>query len=143
MPVNNFTVGRDVTLTVMTSKGQLTFAGLTDFTADPVTTDLKSKRFNGRVVHGIIPDGWKGSFKLDRVDSTVDDWWAQLEADYFNGVNQTSGTILETIQEASGAVTQWRYTGVILKLEKGGDKGGDKKTEQTVGFTADGRDKVA
>ena len=142
MPMNNFSVGKDVTLTVVTSYGTLKFAGLTDFTADPMTTDLKSKGIDGTPRFGFIPDGWKGSFKLDRVDPTVDNYWAQVEADYFAGKNIQAGTISETITEADGSVTQWQYTGVILRLEKGGDWGGDRKVEQTVTFEAARKTKV-
>lgn len=143
MPINNFSVGKDIALTVVTSYGTLTFAGLTDFTADPMTTDLKSKLINGTPIFGFIPDGWKGSFKLDRLDPTVDNYWAQVEADYYSGKNIVSGTISESITEADGSVTQWQYTGVILRLEKSGDWGGDKKVEQSVSFEASKKTKTA
>lgn len=142
MPMNNFSVGKDVTLTVVTSYGTLKFAGLTDFTADPMTTDLKSKKLDGTPIFGFIPDGWKGSFKLDRVDPTVDNYWAQVEADYFAGKNVQAGTISEIITEADGSITQWRYDGVILRLDKGGDWGGDRKVEQTITFEAAHKIKV-
>lgn len=142
MPVNQFSVGRDVSLTVVTSYGPLKFAGLTDFMADPMTTDLKSKAIDGTPRFGFIPDGWKGSFKLDRIDPSVDNWWAQVEADYFSGKNVPPATISEIITEADGSISEFRYTGVVLRLEKAGDWGGDKKVEQTVVFEAAKRVKV-
>lgn len=142
MPVNQFSVGRDVSLTVVTSYGPLKFAGLTDFMADPMTTDLKSKAIDGTPRFGFIPDGWKGSFKLDRIDPTVDSWWAQVEADYYAGKNIPTATIAEIITEADGSVSEYRYTGVVLRLEKAGDWGGDKKVEQSVVFEAAKRVKV-
>jgi hypothetical protein len=99
-------------------------------------TDLKSKPLSGVPVFGVIPDGWKGSCRMDRRDPTIDSYFAGLEAAYFNGTNQIAGTIYETINEPNGSVTQWRYTGVILKLEKAGDFSGDKKVEQSVSFMA-------
>jgi hypothetical protein len=143
MPVNSFSVGRDVALTVVTSYGTLTFAGLTNFTSDPMTTDLKSKAIDGTPRFAFIPDGHKGSFMLDRLDPTVDNYWAQVETDYYNGVNLQAGTISEIITEADGSVTEWRYTGVILRLEKGGEWGGDKKVEQTISFEAAFKTKVS
>lgn len=136
MPVNSFSVGRDLSLTCMINGLPTTFTGLTEFSADPVVTQLKSKRIDGTPQFGIIPDGWKGSFKVDRMDNTVDTLWATIEANYFAGTNLQAGTILETIQEANGTVSQWRYDGVIIQLEKAGDWGGDKKVEQTVSFNA-------
>ena len=143
MPFNSFSVGKDVALTVVTSYGTLTFAGLTDFMADPMTTDLKSKALDGTPRFGFIPDGYKGSFKLDRLDPTVDNYWAQVEADYYAGKNIQPGTINEIITEADGSTTQWLYDGVVLRLEKAGDWGGDKKVEQTVSFEAAHKTKVS
>ncbi|MCE9565846.1 MAG: hypothetical protein K8U57_27795 [Planctomycetes bacterium] len=143
MPFNNFSVGKDVSLTVVTSYGTLKFAGLTDFSADPMTTDLKTKLLDGTPKFGFIPDGYKGSFKLDRLDATVDNYWAQVEADYYGGKNIQAGIINEIITEADGSITQWRYDGVVLRLEKSGDWGGDKKVEQSVTFQAARKIKVA
>lgn len=136
MPVNSFSVGKDVSLTIVTSYGTTVFNGLTSFTADPMTTDLKSKAIDGTPRFGFIPDGWKGSFVIDRLDPSVDQYWAQVEADYFAGKNIQAGTISEIITEADGSVTEWKYTGVILRLEKAGDWGGDKKVDQTISFEA-------
>ncbi|WP_020472363.1 hypothetical protein [Zavarzinella formosa] len=143
MPTYSFSVGRDVSLVVVTSYGTLAFNGLTDFTADPMTTDIKSKGIDGTPRFGFIPDGWKGSFKLDRLDPKTDNWWAQVEADYYAGRNSQPGTINEIVTEADGSVTQWRYDGVVLRLEKAGDWGGDKKVEQSVTFEAAHKIKVA
>lgn len=143
MTINQFSTGKDVSVTVVTTTGRLTFAGLTDFSADPMTTDIKSKGLDGVPRFGIIPDGWKGSFKVDRLDSSVDNYWAQFEADYFSGKATTAGTIAEIITEADGSVTEWRYDGVVLHLEKAGDWSGDKKVEQTVSFQAAHKYKVA
>src|SRR5258708_4897027 len=110
MPVNNFTVGKDISLVIQTPTGQLAIsAGITDFSADPMYTDLKSKPLNGIPIFGLIPDGWKGSFKLDRLNPLVDNYFAGLEAAYFQGGNQLAGTIYETIGEPDGSLTQWRY----------------------------------
>jgi hypothetical protein len=143
MPVNSFSVGKDVSLTIVTSQGTTVFNGLTAFTADPMTTDLKSKAIDGTPRFGFIPDGWKGSFAIDRLDPSVDNYWAKVESDYYAGVDIQPGTISEIITEADGSITEWKYTGVILRLEKAGDWGGDKKVEQTITFEAAFKRKVA
>src|SRR5882672_8800541 len=99
MPVNNFTVGKDVSIVIQTPTGALTIPGLTDFTADQVSTDLKSKPLDGEPIFGYIPDGWKLSFKWDRTSPVVDNYFAQLEAAYFAGGNLLGGTVYETINE--------------------------------------------
>src|SRR5262245_12532803 len=119
MPVNGFTIGKDVSLVIQTPTGPLNIStGITDFSADQMTTDLNSKPLTGERKFGVIPDGWKGSFKLDRMNPAVDNYFAALEEAYFQGGNQLAGTIYESIAEPDGSVTQWRYTGVVLKLDK-------------------------
>jgi hypothetical protein len=143
MTINQFSTGKDVTLTLTTSYGTLTIPGLLEFTADPEVTKLKSKGIDGNSRHGVIPDGWKGSFKLDRLNYAVDNLWAQFEADYYAGKSQTTGTILEIIQESDGTITQWQYDGVVITLEKAGDYKGDTKVEQTITFEAAHKTKLA
>ncbi len=143
MPSNGFSVGRDVSLVITTPNGNLTLSGITGFSSKPMVTKLKSKLLDGTPKFGVIPDGWQGSFKLDRSDASADNYWAAQEAGYFNGQNQNAATIYETIQEADGSLTQWRYTGVILVLEDAGSYEGDKKVEQSFSFEASKRIKVA
>lgn len=143
MPVGPFTTGNDISLVIKLSSGNLTLNGLTSFTKKMSNTKISSKTINGVRKTGTIPDGWQGSFKLDRVDSSVDDFFAAFEASYFDGDNQPSGTIYETIREATGAITKWRYEDVTLSFDDAGDFSGDKRVEQTISFEASRRIKVA
>src|SRR4051794_32063881 len=104
MPVNGFSVGKDVQLNINLPSGPLNIT-LTDFNADPMFNDLKSKPLDGVPIFGVIPDGWKGAFKFDRRDPLVDNFFAAAEAGYFAGQNNGSGTVLETITEADGSIT--------------------------------------
>lgn len=143
MPVAGFSVGRDVSLTVLNPNGNLTMGGLTSFTAKPMTTGIKSKRLDGKTYFGNIPDGWEGSFKLDRTDPNVDIFFANQEAGYYAGQNNPTGTIQEVISEADGTTTTWRYDGVVLKLDDSGDWKGDVRVEQSISFNATAKVKVA
>ena len=143
MPANNFTVGRDVSLVVQTATGALSLPGITDFSADPMFTDLKSKPLGGVPQFAYIPDGWKITIKLDRMNPIVDNYFASLEAGYYNGQNLIAGTVYETIAEPDGSLSQWRYTGVVLKLDKAGDFSGDKKVEQSLSGMASQKIKVS
>jgi hypothetical protein len=142
MPVNNFTVGKDVSLVIQLATGPLTLT-LTDFGAKVKTTSLESKPLNGIKQHAYIPDGWDLSFKVDRMDTSADDFWANFEAQYYAGVNQVAGVIYETISEADGSVSQWRFPGVVVKLDNAGDYSGDKKVEQTFSGMASKRIRVS
>jgi len=143
MPVNGFSVGRDVTLTIVSPSGPLNFSLITDFTSKPEQTEKKIKGLDGVTRHARFPDGWTGSFSIERQDSTVDDYFAALEANYYAGLNEQPCTITETITEASGAVSQFRYLNVLLKLDDAGDWSGDNTVKQKISFLASQRQKIA
>ncbi len=143
MPINGYTVGRDVVLRVILAGGQeLAIPGLTNFKKKPDMTDQKVMRIDGNVDHLVFPGGWSGSFELDRTDPTVDDYMAQLEENYYSGVNILPGTISENITEANGAISRYQYQGVVLKPTDMGDAAGDKTVKQSVEFMASRRRKV-
>lgn len=143
MPVNGYSVGRDVSLDIVGPNGPLRFNQITKFSSKPDTTDHKIKGLDGVTRHVRFPDGWSGGFDIERRDSTLDDYFAQLEANYYGGLNEQPLTITETITEVSGAVTQYRYTEVLLRLDSAGDWAGDSVVSQKVSFMAARRIKVA
>jgi hypothetical protein len=144
MPANGFTVGKDVAINIVTPSG--TFAL-------PITTKSfdKKPRYNKQVgvyidgnARGFnAPIGWDLSFTLDRSSSVVDDFFAAQEAGYFAGLDTLSASVSETITEANGSVSQYRYTGVILALDDAGNYVGDAKVNQALSAFASRRLKVA
>lgn len=143
MPVNGFSVGKDVSLDIIGPQGPLRFSYITGFTSKPDITDGKVKGLDGITRHVRFPDGWSGSFSIERQDSTVDDYFAQLEANYFAGLNELPITITETITEVSGGISQYRFVGVLLKLDDAGDFKGDATIKQKITFMASRRLKVS
>lgn len=143
MPQNQFTIGRDVSLDIVGPSGPLRFSLITSFESRPDVTDQKIKGLDGITRHVRFPDGWQGQFQIERQDSTLDDYWAQFEANYYAGVQEQPCTITETILEPNGTVTQWRYVGVLLKLDEHGTYQGDQTVKQRVSFLAARRLKVA
>ena len=143
MPVNSFSVGRDVTLTIVTSSGPLNLNLITGFGCSPEMAEVKIKGLDGITRHARFYDGWRGKFDIERSDSTVDDYFAQLEANYYAGINEQPATITETITEVSGAVTQYRYLGVLFKLDDAGEWRGDATVKQKLSFVARQRLKIA
>lgn len=142
MPVNDYSVGKDISFSVVTPRGTLTLNGKTDYSIKPMFTEVKHKGLDGITSHGVIPDGWQIDMRFDRTDPNVDNYFAQAEADYFAGVNQKGGTILETTIETDGSLTQFRYTNVILKYDNAGDWKGDSLIPISVSAMASRRIKV-
>ena len=97
MPINGFSVGRDISLDITGPQGPLRFNLITGFRSKPDITDQKIKGLDGITRHARFPDGWSGSFNIERQDSAVDDYFAQLEANYYAGLNENPVTITETI----------------------------------------------
>ncbi len=143
MPLNGFSVGRDVSLDIIGPSGPLRFNLITGFNSKPDITDQKIKGLDGITRHVRFPDGWSGGFDVARADSTIDDYFAQIEANYYAGLNELPVTITETITEVSGAVTQYRYLQVLLKLDDAGQWQGDQTVKQKVSFVAARRVKVS
>jgi hypothetical protein len=145
MPNNSQSIGKDVSLDIYTSRGPLSIpaAAITNFTSQPTTSTTSSKGLDGVTRNAVYPDGWQGTFEIDRLNDVVDSFWAQYEADYYNGVNLTAGTITETIAEPDGSVSQYRYTGVVLNFTNAGSRQGNQLIKQTLSFMASRRLKVS
>ena len=143
MPVNQFNVGRDLTLTVVTGSGPLELTLITAFRSKQDSTEQKIKGIDGITRHVRFMDGWSGTFNLERRDRTVDDYFNQLETDYYAGIDETEVTITETITESDGSVTQYRYRDVLLKLDDAGEWRGDNTVKMSLGFIASRRMTIA
>ena len=131
-----YNIGRDARLDIIRADGSaLSPTILTEFTAKQVTTDLKSLPLNGRPLHQIT---------FDRADSTLDDYFAQSEDQYYAGQNATQIYITQTIKDANtGAISQYRFFGVVLKYDDIGTFKQEDKVAQKVAFMASGRRKVS
>lgn len=137
-----YNTGKDVSVDINTPTGPIRLGKIMNFKSKPKVSNTEIVPLNGQTDELQIPKGWTGSFDAERIDSTLDDWWAQFESDYYAGVNRNPATITETIEEVDGGVTTWRYTNVILTLDNAGDKEGDKTIRQSMSFTARRRLKV-
>jgi hypothetical protein len=142
MPVNNFSVGKDVSVTIVTQAGPLSINLITAFQSKQDTTKTRVKGIDGKTRWVRFFDGWSGSFKLERRDSTPDDYFSQLEANYYAGINEQAASITEIIAEPNGALTIYRYIGVLLDFDDAGNFEGDSTVKQSISFVAERRIKV-
>jgi len=143
MPLNGFSVGRDITLSINTDQGVKRFSLITGFSSKPQSTDQRLKGIDGITRHLVFPEGWQGTFNLERQDNTLDDYWATIEENYYSGLSLGEASITETITEVDGSISQYRYQGVIFKLNDAGDWKGDKSVSQSLDFLASRRIKVS
>lgn len=140
MPINSFSVGKDVTLDIVSPIGGLVaLSNITNFNSRQMTVDRNSHGIDGINRFLDIPSGWEGSFKLDRNTQNYDLWITQIEAAYYAGTPLNPGTITETITNPDGTVMQFQYQGCSFKFPNVGEWSGDNKVEQTLDFRASKR----
>ena len=138
MTIGTFTVGRDAQAVFVAPNGtRIDLSGLTDFSWTPEYTTAKAMPLNGPPIERFLPSGHRISFTIDRngnanealISSIENLWWAVGSAD--SGTSNT-GTIFVYIQESDGSQTTWQFSGVSLKVTKGGDFKTDSPIKQTV-----------
>lgn len=146
MPVNTgygtLSIGKDIAVVITLSTGRsLTLSVITNFTKKQDTAKLKSKGIDGIIRHANVPDGWSGSFDLDRAGSQLDDYFADLESSYYNGTTINNVTITETIAETDGSISEYRYSGAALEFADAGGAEVDKFVRQKMNWMASKREK--
>src|SRR5215469_10319270 len=117
MPVNGYTVGRDLAVSITgPSNVDITIAGnmVTHFDAKPLKREDMSRPLNSPPRCLYIPDGWRGTIEFDRQDATLDTFQSDQEANFWNGVNLLGGTLLETVTEVDGTTTQYQFNDVMF-----------------------------
>ena len=143
MPINGFTIGRDVSIAVNLPNGPVTFSNVTDFHAKQMSTGIESKGIDGINRFGEIPSGWDGTIEIDRADANMDIAFNYLEGLYYQGQNVPASQITETIVEPSGGLTSWRYIGVAFKFDDHGNFKGDSKVTQKLSWKCSQRIRVS
>lgn len=146
MPINGFTVGRDVTVTLAGPGGTtivIPASEVTHFEKRPLRREDWSRPLNSPPIPLYQPDGWRGQVGIDRQDASLDTFQANLEAQFWAGQNILSGWILETVTETNGTQTQYRYDDVMYWVEDPGMATADRRVQQRLDFCAGTRKRVA
>lgn len=117
-----FNTGHDIAIEVIdaVSGAALDIPILTGWDKKQRTETVRSRPLNAAPIQEEDPDGWEGTFELDRANADADAWVASREVDFYAGRTVRQFSILETIQEVDGSYTQWRYQGCSAKLSEGG-----------------------
>ena len=141
MPMNDFTVGKDIAVDIFDpNAGRVQRLTLrTMFDAKQVTQKVTIKGGDGITRYLELPEGWEGSFEFTRQNSNLDDYILSLEQAYYDGRNVQASQITETITEPNGAITQYRFTGVMFKLSDAGSWKGDGEVKQKLDWCASRR----
>lgn len=146
MPVNGFTVGRDITVTITGPGGNsivISSDQVTSFDAKPGKRQVWSRPLNVPPKPIYMPDGWQGTIHVDRADATLDTFVNQLEQTFWGGQNVLPGSILETITEDDGSVTQWHFPNCMFWVNQPGTYHADGIVAQELDFCCGQRIRVS
>ncbi len=136
MSLTMFSVGRDTQLVVIGPAGRIDLTHVTSFESRQLTQSVRVDRLDGTHMGTELPKGWEGSFELDRGSSTVDDFIATMEQQYFNGNSITSGTMYQYVTETDGSTSTYQYDNVTFRLSNAGIWKGDSSVRQKLEFFA-------
>jgi hypothetical protein len=139
MPMNGFTLGKDVAIDIIdpnTSAILQSFKLRTAFEYKQLTSRVTIKGSDGIVRYLELPEGWEGSLEYERQNSDLDRYIASLETNYYAGLNLLPATLTATVSEVSGAPTTMRFQGVVWKLAEGGQWQSDNTIKQRLDWCA-------
>lgn len=136
MSLTMFSVGRDTQLVVIAPTGRIDLTHVTSFESRQITQSVRVDRLDGTHLGTELPKGWEGSFELDRGSSTVDDFIAAAEQQYFNGNSITQGTMYQYVTETDGSTSTYQYDNVSFRLSNAGIWKGDSSVKQKLEFFA-------
>lgn len=145
MPVNGFTVGRDVVVTMAGPGGAqiiIDSTQITNFDAKPHNRKEWSRPLNVPPMPIYIPDGWTGVVEVDRTDATLDTFQTSLEDTFWNGQNTLNGTILQTVTEDDGSITQYQFEGAMFWVDNPGNYKAEGRVTQHIEFCASRRRRI-
>ena len=144
MPINSFSVGKDVTLDFISplTGGLVQFSNITAFESKQLTKELTSHGIDGIPRFADLPSGWDGSFMVDRFNEVFDLYISAVEAAYYAGQVLGANRIVETITENDGTISQFVYTGVSVRFPQVGRWRGDDKVEMQMEFRASKRQQL-
>jgi len=143
MATNTFNLGKDCTLVVIAPTGQrLDLSIVTGFDAKQEVHKLRVKPLNGPPQGADLPNGWDGTFTIERGSSAADDLFSTVETGYWAGGVMGVGQIFQYITEVSGSQSCYQFSGVTMSLSDAGNWQADSAVKQTVSFFASTRKRL-
>jgi hypothetical protein len=142
MSLTAFSVGRDTQLVVMGPAGRVDLTHVTAFESRQLTHSIRVNRLDGTLLGTELPQGWEGTFELDRGSSAADDFIAAAEQQYFDGDGVGNGTMYQYVSESDGSTSTYQYDGVVFRLANAGTWKGDHSVRQKLEFFASRRRRV-
>ena len=143
MPTNTFNLGKDCTVVLIAPTGQqVTLSIVEGFDAKQAVHSLRIRPLNGPPQGADLPDGWNGSFTVERGSSAADDLFSQIEQGYWAGGVFGIGQVFQYVTEVNGSTSTYQFDGVTMHLSDAGSWKADSSVKQTISFFASTRKRV-
>lgn len=135
----NFGHAVQVIITSPITGALLTLTNITDFESKQNSEKITSKPLNAQPIFAHTPNGWSGTITFDRVDNSIDAFFAGQEAAYWSNAITFSGQIFEYILELNATTSQYRYDGVAMTFQDAGKKTSQAKITLKIEFESSQR----
>lgn len=143
MPTNTFSLGKDSSLVVIAPTGQrIDLSQITGFDAKQRTHNVTVRPLNGPPQAAYVPDGWEGSFEIERGTSAADDLFATIESNFWSGGALGVGQVFQYVNEVNGSQSTYQYDNVTMRLGDAGNWKADASVKQKIDFFASTRRRV-
>lgn len=136
MPQQGYSLGQDLQISINLPDGPLSLStnDITSFNATPDMTDKKIIPVSGNPKHLKFHEGWSLTLEGERNSKLLDEFWARVEAGFYNGESDPGGIITQTLKEKDGTISRWQYLDVVFKFDEPGTfKGNDSVTWRMTG----------
>ncbi|MBO1361776.1 hypothetical protein J2D73_18500 [Acetobacter sacchari] len=134
-----FNIGRTTRIVFIWNGTTVDLPTVTQFRSNQQTVQLKSAPLNSKPITYEVPNGWSGSFVMQRDSDTLDALIASNEAAFWSAATINSGTLYQYITETDGTTTTYEFSDVAITLNDAGQWQNDNIVNQTVNFTASQR----
>jgi hypothetical protein len=143
--VNNMSVGKDYTLVFVdgNTNAPVEFGDVQSFTITAQKHDIKSMPYNDVPRYGYIPDGYKITFSITRVNSGLEDFQLAANTRFNEGSHERAGYLNETVKNPDGTVSRYQYTGFVFWLTDIGDVSREKNVNMKAEGWASDKVKIA
>jgi predicted Zn-dependent protease len=133
MPIQDISTGKDIQATFYDNQnGLITTTRLKQVSIKQNVVKETTKSLDGTKRHINIPDGWEVNCEYERTSNVLHDYIAANEFKYLNGQQMPLMTVIITITEANGGLSQYKFSNAVVDYDGGMWKADTYVTEKLV-----------
>lgn len=137
-----FSTGFDCQVVLIGPKGRVDLSLVTGFSANQTVKTIRVDPLNAPPIEAHLPSGWTGEFMLERNSSAADDFFSNLEQDYWAGRSIGFSTLYQYVQEKDESTSTYQYDQVAIHLSDAGSWKAEGSVSQKITFFASTRKRI-